>query len=325
VLTDRELNPKVSYNDSGRTHGWLAFELSVLRRLKFSSVALPFTGEPDLCMYLNRWQVRVSANDPMLWSFTKGTALVENRSERLTEDDMDLFLEDAYVPRDKRDNPTMAKWFNETDAWWFDNVRFNAERFDSPHKRALALTLGMMVGDYVLSFDGETLQFREPLSLSKVCRQLAETLPYPVSNSLRNQCSDQDVRSFIAECHHTDLLFLRLPVPVMKSESRRDSLLAWREEWLHGGDHFWSQFESKTAGMLGAPVQSKQQYLGFVEDLLQRASQIPSWALMHTENGFISGEELVDTVGRIRKVDTVYTKDFSDLLGVRASIITALS
>ena len=323
VLPKRN-DPTVSHNDSRRSHGWLAFELSVLRRLKFSSVALPFTGEPDLCLYLKRWQVRVAANDPMLWSFTKAIALVENRSERLTDDDLDTLLEDAYVPRDRQDNPAMCKWFNETDAWWFDNVRFNAERFASPHKRALALTLGMMVGDYVLSFDEQTRQLREPLSLSRVCRRLAETLPYPVHNSLRNQCSDQDVRSFVAERQHTDLLFLRLPVPVMKSESHRDSLLAWREEWLQGGDHFWAEFENKTAGMLGAPVQSKQQYLGFVEDLVQRAAHVPAWALMHTENGFISGEELVDVISRIRKVDAVYTKDFSDLLGVRASIVTAL-
>jgi hypothetical protein len=319
------VNHNVSYNGSGLAHGWLAFELSVLRRLKFSSVALPFTGEPDLCVYLKRWQVRVAANDPMLWSFTKGTALIENRSERLSEDEIDALLEDAYVPRDRQDNPAIAKWFNETDAWWFDNVRFNAERFESPHKRALALTLGMMVGDYVLSFDEQTRQLREPLALSKVFRQLADTLPSPSNNSLRNQCSDQNVRTFVAERHHTDLLFLRLPPPIVKPEPHRDPLLAWREEWLQGGDHFWSEFESKSAGMLGAPVQSKQQYLGFVEDLLQRAAQIPSWALMHTENGFISGEELVETVSRIRKVEAVYTKDFSDLLGVRASIITALT
>jgi len=317
------MNLNVSYNDPGRAHGWLAFELSVLRRLKFSSIAVPFTGEPDLCAYLKRWQTRVAANDPMLWSYTKAVALVENRSEQLTDDDLDGLLEDTYVPRDRQDNPAMSKWFNEIDAWWFDNVRFNAERFESPHKRALALTLGMMVGDYVLSFDEQTRQLREPLALSKVCRQLADVLPHPVHNSQRNQCSDHDVRSFVAERYHTDLLFLRLPAPLMKAETQRTSLTAWREEWLQGGDHFWSEFESKTAGMLGAPVQSKQQYLGFVEDLLQRAVQIPSWALMHTENGFISGEELVETVSRIRKVDAVYTKDFSDLLGVRASIVTA--
>ena len=97
----------------------------------------------------------------------------------------------------------------------------------------------------------------------------------------------------------------------------------WREEWLRGGEDFWKDFEQQQAGKLGAPVQSKQQYLGFVEDLLQTASHIPIWAIAQTENGFISNEELVETVGRTRKVNAIYTKDFSDLLGVRASIITA--
>ncbi len=297
----------------------------MLRRLKFKSVALPLTGEPDLSVHLKRWKARVAANDPMLWAFTKATAFVENRSELLTDEDLDALLDDAYMPRDRLDSPSALKWFNETDAWWFDNVRFNAEKLvASPYKRALALTLGMMVGDYVLSFDDETRQLREPLSLSKVFRQLAETLGYPFDNSLLNKSSNQDVRAFVAERRHTDLLFLRLPAPLLTPKPERDNLLAWREEWLQGGDHFWDEFERNQMGMLGSHVQSKQQYLGFVTDLLQRAAHIPAWAIMHTENGFISSDELVDTVTKIRKVDAVYTKDFSDLLGVRASIVTAL-
>jgi hypothetical protein len=83
------------------------------------------------------------------------------------------------------------------------------------------------------------------------------------------------------------------------------------------------EFEKERGSKLGSRVQSKQQYLGFVEDLLRTASHIPSWAIAHTENGFISTEELVEKVGRVRKVNAIYSKDFSDLLGVRASIIVA--
>jgi hypothetical protein len=319
------VNRIVSYNNSGAfPNGWLAFELSVLRRLKFNSIALPFIGEPSLCVYLKRWTVRVAANDPMLWAFTKATGLVENRLERLVEEDIDALLDDAYVPRDKPDNPSLTRWFNEADAWWFDTVRFNAEKLLSPYKRSLALTIGMMVGDYVLSFDEETRQLREPLSLSKIFRQMAGTLPQAFDNGLRNKGTNQDVRTFVAERQHSDLLFLRLPAPIVKSEPARDTLVAWREEWVQGGNSFWDGFEARTAGMLGAPVQSKQQYLGFVEDLLQRAAHIPAWAIAHTENGFISSDELVETISRIRRVDAIYTKDFSDLLGVRASILCAL-
>jgi len=305
-------------------NGWLSFELGVLQRLKFSSVALPFTGEPNLALHVKRWRIRVAANDPMAWSHTKCTALIENHGEQLSESDLDQLLEDAYVPRDKLNNPSLLKWFNEADAWWFDNVRFAAEHLP-PLKRALALTIGMMVGDYVLSFGEETRFLREPLALSKTFQLMLECLPVINDNTLRNKSSNQDVRDFIAERHHTDLLFLRLPPPITQMSIARDPLISWREEWLRGGDDFWLEFEKERGSKLGSRVQSKQQYLGFVEDLLKTASHIPSWAIAHTENGFISTEELVEKVGRVRKVNAIYSKDFSDLLGVRASIIVATS
>ena len=303
-------------------NGWLNFELSVLRRLQFSSIALPFTGEPNFGVQLKRWSVRVTANDPMIWAHIKATALIENDSERLTEADLEAIVEDAYVPRERLDNPALLNWFNETDAWWFDNVRFNAERLDNQYKRALALTLGMMVGDYVLSFTVESRHLREPFSLSRVLRQFAESLPLHYDHSLRSKATNQDVRAFVAERRYTDLLFLRLPVPVQPQPVHHNAC-AWREEWLQGGDDFWGEFEKTRAGKLGSRVQSKQQYLGLVEDLLHTAAHLPAWAIAHTENGFISTDELVETISRVRKIDAVYSKDFSDLLGVRAAIITA--
>jgi hypothetical protein len=58
---------------------------------------------------------------------------------------------------------------------------------------------------------------------------------------------------------------------------------------------------------------------------LRSAAHIPVWAVSHTENGFISNDELVEKVSRVRKVASIYSKDFSDMLGVRASMIVANS
>ncbi len=305
-------------------NGWLAFELGVLRRLKFLSVALPFTGEPELIVQLKNWRMRVAANDPMIWSYTKAFALVENNTEKLNEADLELLLDDAYIPREKIANSALLKWFNETDAWWFDNVRFNAEHLE-PFKRAVALTAAMMVGDYVLSFNEQTRKLREPLALSDTFRRMLACLPQPHDNSMRNKTTNQGVRNFVAERHHTDLLFLRLPTPITQGATARDPIETWREEWLRGGDDFWIDLERSQKALLGSRVQSKQQYLGFVEDLLRSASHIPIWAIAHTENGFISNEELVEKVSRVRKVSTIYSKDFSDMLGVRASLLVANS
>src|ERR1051326_4616893 len=211
-------------------NGWLAFELGVLRRLKFTSVALPFTGEPELALRMKRWNVRVAANDPMLWSHTKAVAIIENNGETLDEADLEALLDDAYVPHEKLSNATLLKWFNETDAWWFDNLDHNTQQLD-PYKRALALTAGMMTGDYVLSFNEETRRLRKPLSLSDT--------PKPKDKGSHNKTTTRAVRNFVAERHHMDLLFLRLPSPMTRATGSRDPLVSWREEWLRGSDEFW--------------------------------------------------------------------------------------
>lgn len=303
-------------------NGWLAFELSVLRRLKFRSAAIAFAGEPDLGVYLKNWGVRVVANDIARWSALKAKAYIENNVEQLTETDVEAALADAYVPRYKLQNPSLRRWFNETDAWWFDNVRQNAEEITSLIARALLLSVGMAVGDYVLSFDEETRELRQPLS--QIFRRVWQAQAAPIDNHQHNESFNGDARRFIAE-QQTKLLFMRLPRARREGERRRYSLAAWREEWLRGEDTFWDDLESTRAGRLGAYVATRQQYLRLVEDLLQTAAHLPAWAIAHTDNGFISTNELVETVNRVRKVETVYTKDFSELMGTRASIITAIS
>lgn len=306
-------------------NGWLGFELSVLRRLRFESVALPFGGEPNLGLYLKHWKVRVAANDRAQWAWTKATALIENNSETISDYDLEIILDDAYVPRAELRNPSLLNWFNETDAWWFDNVRENAELLDSPIKRACALTLGMMVGDYVMSFDAGTVTLRQPLSLSMVFRRLRQAVPAPVDNQQRNQSANQAARDFLAERHHTDLLFLRLPLPTHRRDKANVRRLAWREEWIRRGNDFWSELERRSAGKLGGRVETRQQYLNLLEDLLHTAAHIPNWAIENLTDSFISNDELAEAISRVRKVDAIYSKDFSELTGARTSILTSLS
>lgn len=312
-----------------QTHGfnaggmrWLSFELGVLRRLKFRSVALPLAGEPHLGQYLKRWGVRIASNDPAEWAWTKSTAFVENNSEGLTEADVDLVLSDAYVPANFFKNPALLSWFNETDAWWFDNVRANAEKLQSPYKRALALSLGMAVGDYVFSFNLETRDLRQPLSLTNVFRRLWRELPPPVDNRQRNSSTNSPVRSFVAETYDTDLMFLRLPHPPRATDSRNARVLSWREEWLRQARASRDN-QHLVTGRLAAPVETKEQYLKLIEELMHIAGHLPMWAIAGISDGFVSTDELVECVADARKIDAVYTKDFSELLGLKAVIITA--
>ncbi len=189
--------------------GWLAFELGVLRRLKFRSVIDPFAGEGATLAYLKRWGARVAANDSARWALERARARVENNAETLSESDVEAVLEDAYVPRHRLYNPALRHWFGETDAWWFDNVRANAEKLE-PAKRSLALDLGMAVGDYALAFDDDTRELRQPLS--RAFQRLLDCAPAPFDNKQKNTASNRDARDFVGR-EQAELLFLGSPAP----------------------------------------------------------------------------------------------------------------
>src|SRR5215813_11446687 len=312
------MQSQISVNSGGMS--WLGFELNVLRRLKFKSAALPLTGEPHLGHYLKRWDVRVAANDPAQWAWTKSVAFVENNSEVLTEDDIQLVPPHPYRPGKLFKNASLVSWFNETDAWWFDNVRSNIEKLESQYKRALALALGMAVGDYVFSFNLETRDLRQPLSLTNVFRRLWRALPPPLNNRQRNSSTNQSARSFLAETYDTDLLFLRLPHPPRAIDSRNARVISWREDWLRQSR---ASRDTQPQNRFGATVETKEQYLRSLEDLLNIGAHIPQWAIAGISDGFVSSDELVETIGDARRIEAVYTKDFSELLGLKAVIVTA--
>jgi len=300
--------------------GWLAFELNVLRRLKFKSAALPFAGDPALGAYLKRWDIRVQANDLAQSSWIKAVGAIQNNTEKLSVEDVGHILDDAYVPRYRLQNMSLRNWFNETDAWWFDNVRQKMDEVSTPFSRAIAQSIAMGVGDYVLSFTDETLKLRQPLS--NVFRRLWINNTEPVNNGQNNTSQNKNAYEFIAEAF-ADLMFLRLPAPHGENQRKYMGWTAWREEWLRGGDDFWADMELAQAGRIGTRVETKSQYLRLLEETLRTASHIGSWAIAHIDDGFITTQDIVETISRIRRVDTIFTKDFSELTGTKAVIITA--
>jgi hypothetical protein len=300
--------------------GWLAFEQNVLARMDFKSAILPFTSDPALGVFLKRRGVRVSANDLMQSAWTRAVAAIQNSSEKLSDDDVNGVLEDVYVPGHKLRNPALRNWFSETDAWWFDNVRGNLDRLGSPFKFALAADVAMAVGDYVLSFTEETRELRQPLT--NVYRRLWMEMGEPINNGQNNTCQNKPADDFIAESS-AEMMFLRLPVSGIGGGTGYSPTVVWREEWLRGGNDFWAGLNAARNGKLGAPVETKSQYLRLLRETLQRSLHINNWAIAHVENTFVSTQELVETIAHERKVEAVYTKDFSELTGTKAVIITA--
>lgn len=296
-------------------HSYLAFEINVLSRIEFDSIAIPFAERPELGHALKRRGKRVTANHILQSAWTRNLGAIQNNTDRLNESDLAAVLEDVYVPGYELKNPVMRKWFGETDAWWFDNVYRNLEKFDSPYVFALAASLAMDVGDYALSFDETNRRLRQPLS--KVYERLLKNLAHPINNSQNNSCENKPANDFIAESF-VDLLFLQIPAGMNVAPTA-----PWREEWIRGNSNFWPEIESAQSGKLGANFQTRSHLLRSIEETLSIASNVKHWAIEHTDVGLASTQDVIDVVNKLRRVDKIYTKDFSELTGIKATIITA--
>lgn len=288
---------------------YAAFELSVLHRLEFRSVAIPANGDPYVAAFLKRRGIGVSTNDLSQADWHRSIALVQNDSEYLDESDLALILENAYEPKAELSNPLLEGIFGPVDAIWFDNVRQNLERIDSNLKFAVAADLVFRVGNYVKSFDSYTRQFRRPLS--RVFHDLHRRLEPPKPSAVSARSSAANPAEFVAESRG-NLLLLRLNTLLAAGVSEPD----WREIWLLRQD-------AKPSSALHERFASRSGFLAYVASLLDRASHFDKWALSFIDNGFFTTSEITDFLANLRNVSAVYSKDFSEFTGHRAIIVTA--
>ena len=296
---------------------WLGFELNILRRLKFSSIAIPFAGRPDLDWYLKFWGKEVYTNDLCQSAAWMARAYVENRTEVLGAEQLELLLgqldcepgQSGPTPR----NEALRQYWEENDAVWFDELRERIERLESTYHQALAISHGLQVGEYLRSFASRGVAPELKRPRSQVFRRLCERQRRIIDNGRANRSFNFDAGDFIRHVR-ADLMFARFPGPHgLRGWSRGGR--EWREVWVRRNAVDWNRLVAGQKGRLGDTVHSKHGYLELVGQFLEQARPIPTWVIAHTEDGFLSTGELAEQIRRIRRVETVYHKDFSEVVG----------
>ena len=296
-----------------RTRRWLGFELSVLRRLKFDSIAIPFSGRPTLEWHMSYWGRQVLTNDIAQWAWWESRALCDHDRVRPSEIDLEALLRYVEVPRLYLSNPSLRQWMSPEDAGWFDRLWQNAQEQLPEAHRALVIRLGLELGDYVFAFQRETAGLRRPLT--EVFQDMWRRERAAEGTGRRHYAGNQEAQDFVSQIQ-ADLCFVRLPRPEGLRSTLDESLVSWRESWVRGNNNWMDSLVETARGRLGDRVHSKDQYLDLVTSFLEKARHIPSWAIVHVDDGFVSAVELGDLIRQLRRrVDVAYSKDFSAVLG----------
>ena len=315
-MTDAEDSRWPGWRSSGYNRkSLLGFEASVLRQIEFRSVAIPFCGWTRLDLYLKAWGRLILANDPRCWAATVARATLESHSP-LSEEQIAHVLEDVYVPGARLTNPELRRWFGETDAWWMDNLRRNIESLEEEGAKAQALAIGLMTGDYALSFSEETLEFRRPLT-TVFWRLAGRALAGP-SGYASSRSSNLAAEAFIRQAR-ADLLYLNVP-SAHTARGGAEARSEWKEAWVrnpavNGGDDL--------TRLTTAP-QSKRAYLAMIDASMRAGAHIRTWAIAYQEIGMASAAEITELIQEHRPVRATYSKDLTEVVGgLRNHIIVA--
>jgi hypothetical protein len=293
----------------------LGFEASVLRQIEFRSIAIPFFGWTRLDLYLKAWGKLILANDPRAWAAAVARAMLEARAA-LGEEQIARVLEDVYVPGVRLANPELRRWFGETDAWWMDNLRRNIESLEDEQARPQALAIGLMTGDYALSFTDETRELRRPLT-TIFWRLAGRALSGPAGHA-PSRSANLPAEEFIRQ-GRADLLYLSLPA-AHTTQAGAEARSEWREAWVRAS----ASAEASDLHRLTTAPQSKHAYLAMIDRLLRAASHLRTWAIGYQEIGLTSAAEITELIQEHRPVRATYSKDLTEVAGgLRNYIIVA--
>jgi hypothetical protein len=284
----------------------LGFEISVLGQIDFRSIAIALAGGAKMEWYLKAWGKHILSNDPRAWASVSSRAMIESRLQ-LGEETISKLLADLYVPRARLSNPRLRNWFNETDAWWMDNLRLGVEHIEDDALRAQALYIGLQTGDYALSFDESARELRRPLT-TVFWRLAGRFIPGPTGQP-GSRSFNLPVDEFAAQAR-ADLFYLNLPAAhaeISGSESRSE----WRESWINPGE---ASAQESALKILSVP-QSKQTYLAMIDRILRSAAHIRKWAIECQEAGMASAHDISELIKDHRPVRATYSKDLTEVAG----------
>jgi hypothetical protein len=288
--------------------GLTAFEVAVLREVNFASLAIPFGGDGRLAWRLKMLGKRVFTNDIQQSKTCRAIAAAENNGLTLNAALLDTLLAAAHDAAEDPDFPInggLLRWFAPSEARWLEGFRQAALAMPERIVQALAMSLGLRLGDYRLAFDETARELRRPLE--DVAIELSPRLNLAVDNRQANAASNLDARQFVFQAQ-ADAVYVRFPAFEALDRAER-APEGWREVWTSGSPAIWRTITLHQRGTFGGRFLTRSDYQTAVASFLKRLDSFPQWIISASQSPAMTLEELTGHVERCRPVERTFTKD----------------
>jgi adenine-specific DNA methylase len=303
---------------------------------KINTVLDAFAGSQSISFLFKQLGFKTITNDFLNFNHQIGKALIENKNERLDEDDLSILFQ---KPLNKEDftlieNLFTDVFFDREQAAFLDYFRANIPLLKNDYKRALALTvmcrsmtrkitMGHFAHTQALSYASNPERIRRNRSLIRPIKDIfCELLPQynnaVFDNTKESISFHQNIFDLLPTLPEVDLVYF--DPPYCNSHADYQSFYHLLETYTE----YWKDKQF----INGIKRYEPQRYSGFdkkkdviesFEKLFELAEDIPLWLISYNDRSYPAIDEFEQLIKKHREV-RIETKTYQNGRGGKGSV-----
>lgn len=278
-----------------------------------------FAGSQSVSYLFKQLGLRTVTNDFLSFNHQIGKAIIENKSQRLNKEDLDILFE---ASPQKKDYVLIEKiftdvFFEKEESVFLDNFRANISSLNNPYKQALAfavinrsltrkITMGHFGHTQALVYARDPERIKRNRSLIRPIKELfLELLPKYndaiFDNSQDNQSYNKNIIELLPELSNIDLVYF--DPPYCNSHADYQGFYHLLETYTE----YWGNKEF----INGIKRYEPQRYSGFdkkseviasFEKLFELSNEIPHWIISYNNRSYPNIHIFESLISKFRNV-----------------------
>jgi adenine-specific DNA methylase len=295
-----------------------------------------FAGSQSVSFLFKQLGYKTITNDFLNFNNQIGKSLIENKSEKLTDDDLKILLQRSPQKEDFTliEDIFTDVFFERKEAIFIDNFRANIQLLSNPYKQALALTvmsrsltrkitMGHFGHTQALVYAADPERVKRNRSLIRPVKDLfLELLPKYNSavfdNGCDNQSFNEDILELLPRLSNIDLIYF--DPPYCDSHADYQGFYHLLETYTE----YWKTKQFVNSIKRYEPKRysgfdTKSEVIASLKKLLEFASEIPHWLISYNNRSYPDIQTFEKIISKYRDVKVEY-KAYQNDRGGKGSV-----
>ncbi|MDR0971633.1 MAG: DNA adenine methylase [Bacteroidales bacterium] len=295
-----------------------------------------FAGSQSVSFLFKQLGIKTITNDFLNFNNQIGKALIENKSEKLNAEDLDILFQNSPYKKDftLMEDVFTNVFFEKEESIFIDNFRANISLLSNPYKQALAfsamnrsltrkITMGHFGHTQALVYAADPQRIKRNRSLVRPIKELfLEILPKYnnaiFDNGQENKSFNEDIIKLMPKLKGVDLVYF--DPPYCNSHADYQGFYHLLETYTE----YWKDKEFVN----GIKRYEPQRYSGFdkkseviasFEKLFELSNEIPYWLISYNNRSYPDIDSFEKIISKYRNVKIEY-KTYNNGRGGKGSV-----